>query len=60
MTTPFSCPKCGARLELYDDAETETATWHANPSGMPWVETKLRHANIASCPACEFCIEVKG
>lgn len=60
MTTPFVCPNCGGPLDLDDQAETEQTTWHRNKGGMPYVETILRPAVVASCSTCEFCIEVKS
>jgi len=59
MTTPFACPECGARLELHDDCETETTMWRPNPGGMPYVERGTRRCDVASCPECEFAIEVR-
>ncbi len=60
MTTPFTCPECGDKLELHDDAETEVTTYHPNRGGMPYIEKTLRPAVIAACVGCEFAIEVRA
>jgi len=61
MTTPFLCPECGSPLELLEpaDCETSTATWIANPGGMPAVVEGTRPCAAAFCTGCEFGIEVK-
>lgn len=60
MTTPFTCPDCGAPIELYEGvvvSEAFAPGFHYTDRELPRRE---RLATMAACTGCEFAIEVKA
>lgn len=59
MTTPYTCPDCGAPIEIDDKAEILTQIYRANKGGTPYIEKSTQQTVVAFCTGCEFAMELK-
>lgn len=53
-----TCPDCGSRLFIDQDAKTSMTWRRQQPGTMPYLEEVLRPAVVAFCTGCEFAIEI--